>query len=490
MSEITIHLDSAYVGLIFLIFTEILIIPYVVSSQIKSMDREVKHRLDDGQNIELDIKEYGPLKITNGIGLSKIIMLIFPAALILLMVASGELGISGRTIPTYSKQDTFVAGGYFSLDSILDDFDYLLEYERSPYTFVSKWADCIEFKNNDNIVIGHSVLVPYEVNDDELVMGDSICSSSEDVVITVLKSQCFDDSDDDESLGEYKFEYQVTSLGDLVYEIDGTRYGGVFERSKHQFGVSIWMGEAVLGECLGTTGGSGNIFWVETVSTITSKIEHHAIIDDSWRVVGKERWIVNHHERELGSHISQDSINVVIECERGCFEAIVEWILTEGFSANISNFFTYLTIWYEGLNWSEILNDSIHPECYRNPHTKSEDNPRDSNDLFDGSNSTNWIVSNLPFKTPECDEVFSQSYILDGGDENVTEISIWAICFIVLAFCFTFVYYFFSKSGGYDLLSYEGISKVCYMDSHPDGIWKKGGALPVRIFNGRVTSKT
>ena len=466
--SVIIHLDSSYVGFIFLIITELLLVRVVVSSQIKSLDREVKDRLDDDQTVELGIKEYGPLKITTRMGFSKILLLVFPAAFILLLVASSELGISGRTLQTYSVQDTILSGGYFSLDSIKDSWDYF-KYDPSPPQYIGKWSNCVDFNNNGDSIVSHKVLVSYEIIGENLELRNSICSSKDDVVISNLKSQCYED---DDTL--YRFDYEVVSKGDLIYKLDESRLGGVFGRSK-ALQVSIWMGEAVSGECLGESGGPGKIFFVDTTENV------YTIIDDSWRIGNsKERWIVHTSgeslwEEESWNGTIQGDFTSVVECEKGCFEAIVEWLLSDGFDSNMESVFSYLTIWYEGLNYATAI-----PICERNPHHEDDD-----------TSSTNWLVDvdNLPFKTSSCDDVVSQAYIPDGGEENITEISIWAVLFLAVSFFFTFLLYLFTRKSGYDLLSYEGISRVCYEDSHMGNTWTKGGALSVRKLDGKITSR-
>lgn len=151
----------------------------------------------------------------------------------------------------------------------------------------------------------------------------------------------------------------------------------------------------------------------------------------------------------------------------------VLYILSDGFDSDMESVFSYLTIWYEGLNYYTVM-----PICERNPHDED-------------TNSTNWLVDvdNLPFKTSSCDDVISQAYIPDGGEENATEMSIWAVCFLAFSFFFTFLLYLFTRKSGYDLLSYEGISRVCYEDSHTCNTWTKGGALSVRKLDGRITSR-
>ena len=60
---VTVPIDSSYVGFIFLVITELLLIRVVVSAQMRSLDREIKNRLDAGDNVELDLRDFGPLKM-------------------------------------------------------------------------------------------------------------------------------------------------------------------------------------------------------------------------------------------------------------------------------------------------------------------------------------------------------------------------------------------------------------------------------------------
>ena len=64
ISAYTILLDSSYVGFIFLVLTELLLVRLVQSAQVKSLDLEVKRcLLDKGGEVELGFKELGPLKV-------------------------------------------------------------------------------------------------------------------------------------------------------------------------------------------------------------------------------------------------------------------------------------------------------------------------------------------------------------------------------------------------------------------------------------------
>lgn len=446
---VTIHLDSAYIGFIFLILTELLLVRVVISAQIRSLDREVKRRLDKGETVELDLKEYGPLKITSRMGYAKVALLIFPAALILIMVALGELGISGRTVASSSTENTVTAGKYYTLQAVEGD-----NYKRAPYQFAGVWPGCVEY--SENSVVARAATIPYEIKEDFFEMGTAVCSTENDVVVTDLASQCNEQDIDSENFSY--FYYNVTSVGEMVY-FDGYRQNVLGQYVGETTG---FIGEVNVGPCSGGDGGPGNVIWVNA----TNVDDTYAIVDDSWRLGNStlERWIVDSSaSMSLGRH--NTGRTVIVECEEGCLEAIVEWCLSEA-GTTVHQVSTFLSIWYEGLNYGS---DGISPRCDRDFWT-----------------NTGWAdETETVFKGADCDGVISQSYIPDGGEENVTLVSMWAIWVILIGCALTAVYKVLARKQGYNLLTYEGLSEIYYMDANPGYIWRKGGALEVSLVQGQ-----
>ena len=448
MSEITIPMDSAYVGFIFLVITEFFLMHVIVKSQIRSMDREVKRCLDNGEHIDLNVKEYGPLKMVSTLGLKKIVILIFPAVFVLCMVSFGELGISGRTVGTYSKQSVIKAGGYFQLDSVRSGpfVDGVTPTNLSPLRFTGVRNKCIDYISNTEIKASRLAMTLSSPPEVECLEDYITVSTLEPTIV-------------------YTIEYNITETGEMIYEqLDKLPIFGSLGDHRD---LRIFSGK-----CVAQFGGikdglSRSVYFLE------HRIEdgftyNDVIIDVSERADGT-KWAIDvarGYPVETGS-ISQYDIR--IDCVN-CLEALVEWAFNinpeEYDHIDIDTVDTFLSIWYEGLDWL-----STGPVC-------------------DNNSTSGWLSDHKEeaFRAG-CDDAVGIDLFPDGGFENVTVVSYWAICFVVIGFFISFIYHFYTLHGGYDLLSYEGVSKVCYEDTNPGHIWRKGDYLKVCLVDGRVSSK-
>ena len=457
---VTIPIDSSYVGFCFLVVTELLLIRVVVSAQMRRLDREIKNRLDAGDNVELDFKDFGPLKINPHMGGYKIALLVFPAAITLLLVAVGELGISGRTIPTRSTLDTFKAGSYFELDRVIYSV-----WRPAPHQFASKWPQCVEYGTSS--IVGHVATIPYELQNDTgtITMGDPSCSSTTDVSIMDLGVECYEQSGLlDEEGDRLYFNFNVTQIGGSVY-YDSSRSSVLNQRVGD---VNITIGDVIVGECSGKEGGPGKILFIETLEYDRSVgedvvLETYAIIDDSWRLDNeRERWIVSTSVPSLRIGQRNTGNGVIIECEYGCLESTIEWAISLGNSvrgATLEESSVFLSIWYEGLNFY----DDETPVC-------------------DEYISYNWITNDF-FSSGDCLDAIGKEYVLDGGEINVTIVSWWAIGVITTGCVFTLMYRFITLEGGYNLVTYEGLAEIYYKEVNPGCIWRKGSGLEVSLVS-------
>eukprot|EP00752_Nemacystus_decipiens_P014273 g12694.t1 len=247
--SVLIYLDSAYIGFIFLVVTEIFLVRVVTNTQIRTLDREVKRHLDEGEPVELDLRDYGPMKVNTRMGVAKIIALVVPAAFVLLMVTLGELGISGRTIPTYATQDTITVGGYFTLDVI-----ETADFERAPIQFSGKWPACVEYSQSS--VQASQATITYETTEEgEIELGLVTCSDEVGVVVMDLVSTCYEQ---DEDHPEYSyFHFNTTFIGDPVYYDSYKLNLNLIYNGE----TTVTSGAAVVGPCSGQAGGPGQVFW-------------------------------------------------------------------------------------------------------------------------------------------------------------------------------------------------------------------------------------
>lgn len=452
---VLIYLDSAYIGFVFLVLTEIFLVRVVTQTQIRSLDREVKRRLDKGIPVELDLRDYGPMKVNTRMGLAKITALVFPAAFILAMVALGELGISGRSISTYSAKNVITVGGYFTLDVIETP-----DYQRAPPQFSGKWPTCVEYSRDS--VVASQAIITYEITEGEIELGLVSCSDQESVVVKDLGSTCYE-QDPDHSDFSY-FHFNTTSIGNVVYYDSYKLNLNLIYNGE----TTVTSGEAVVGPCSGQAGGPGHVFWVETSNSDTT----YAIVDDSFRLgddSSRERWVIDPGASVSLGRSNTGSWTVIVECESGCLEAIMEWVLLEG-TQTIDQVGSFLSIWYEGLNYGQ---EETGPVC-------------DSVD----SGSSGWYTTDDLFKEGSCEGAVGEKVVLDGGEQNVTLVSAWAIWIVVVGCVSTLLYRCMARQDGYDLLTYEGISKVYYEDINPGHVWKRGGALVITPVGNRLSART
>lgn len=448
----TVHVDSAYVGFIFLIVTEVFLVRVISSAQIRSFERDVKHRLDKGGEAQLGLKEFGPLRVLGGTRLKTALFLALPAAALLLLVALGELGISGRTIPTHAVTDTFTAGGYYSIRK--SSFQ-----QRAPNQFQGKWPSCVDYGNDR--VVGHAATIPFEILDDgSLELKDAQCSSEDDIVISSFSTFC-----------DSNVYYNTTSTGKVVYETSSGFLGFLMNLLSV---FQLELGEYVFdpdrfydtSDCPFLQNAEPDrYFWVNHEGD--TKYNHSCAILDASSLIESthsEVWIVD----SLISGEDEDTLvnsNVVIECEVGCFEAIVEWCLSDFAVYTIFGSSFYLSIWYEGLDFSVDSSAVGIPSNDTPPRCATED------DNF-------WVETPL-VGVGDCSSALSSMPFVDGGEENVTVISAWAVVVVTIAGVFTIVYHFVHAKGGYDLLSYEGVSKLYFKDINPESEWLVGGPLQV-----------
>ncbi|CAN0208129.1 unnamed protein product [Pylaiella littoralis] len=460
--SVMIHLDSAYVGFIFLVVTELVILRVVIKAQLASMDKAVKRVLDEEGAIDVDLHEYGPLKVNTSMGRSKIMALVLPAAFILALIALGEIGISGRSVPTYSTSDTITAGGYFFADAI----QYRTIYQRAPAAFMGKWPTCVEYAENS--VEASQVTISYEMKDTWIEFGVVSCSEEVGVVVKTGKDLDSTSTCDD-------FEYSITptedpgSNGVLVYN-DSL----VFDMNGGQhYDVTVEVGEVTISSCLDADGGTGKILWVSSFDEHQLNTIRYGIVDDSFRLgtdTSRERWVIDSFADSFSgtyASIAWDSA-IVVECLSGCLEAIFQWILLDGYNGgtDVESLGNFFSIWYEGLNY---VDESSDPVC------------------DERADLSNWIDDGI-FKVGSCEGAVAENVVLDGGQENVTLVSVWAICIVSIGCVLTLMYWFTHRDAGYNLLSFEGLSKAYYEEVNPGNTWCSGGALKMKLVNCRLSA--
>ena len=460
MSELVLHLDSAYFSFIFLIVSELVIIKIVVYAHTKSVEGTIKKNLDDGKRVDIYMKDIGPLSVNTGMEKFGVCKLLVPAILILGFFSCAELGISGRSIPTYSNVDTFQMGGYYSLDYIFNDVG-----DSSIYNLREK---CIRFTDSDE-AIGDIMFVKYHMEEYSFVIDDYVCSGNDDIfVYPGISGQ-----DGPITSCNYTIGYSIK----LVYS-----YANRTDFSDYFFGehydVDIYKGtiNSIYEGCPST---------LESYFVIDSKdddsygiIINTSIIDDG------EKWTKKSFDKE--SWFSRESVidfkndNEEIECKDSCLESVLEWSILE--STSKSEFFY---IWYAGLKY-ELYYTNV-PNC---TISKQSENILDFFDIdYQGGG---WIDGDLGFTRTTCDDAVSKRDILDGGVEDVTVVSYWSIWFVVIGCIGAIVYYLWARirvGDGYDLLSHGGLSKLCYLDSNPGKEWVDNSPLSVFLVNDRVTCK-
>ena len=442
---VTLYFDSGYISLIFALLIQIFLIRSAVKSHILSLDWEVKRRLDKGDHVELSRVSLGPIKINSRLGLKTGVLFSFPAFFIIVLSTLGKLGISGRTIEHYSDQDSLTVGGYFSLYSVNSS-------TRAPFTFTGIWPKCVDY--TDSSVVGHVSTAAYELNDGFLSMKNVVCSETDDVVIYDLSSQCPEVSN-----GSNGLDYVVTSVDSVVYEevdrinIFGTPIGN----------TTITSGKVFVGECNGVPGGPGDILWVES-----GKSENiYVLVDDSTRIDGDgERWIIDVVSSIPPNEITpikSSNSKLVIECQEGCLESIIEWCLS-GNGIDLRQASVFMSIWFEGLNFGS----NVIPSC----------------DI----SGSRWKDSNGIFKTGDCLDAISIEKLPDGILENVTIFSGWSVSLLSISTLLTFIYFLVTRKNGYGIMGYSGLSKLCDLESNPNLVREKGMFLKVHLENGVVRS--
>ena len=233
-------------------------------------------------------------------------------------------------------------------------------------------------------------------------------------------------------------DYTVASLGeDEVYAVDARN---TLYKKKSTYSLAVYRGEANF-TCSGTLHDRrSTIIFVEHSSN-----DAYAVLNASSLFGGSnEVWIVDDLVSVgTGANYIPTSLAVAIECQEGCFEAVVEWSLSDS-GLSIDDSSKFLSIWYEGLNFY-ISYDEVdnYPGC--------EDRDTDREDLSF-------------FKKGDCSGAISSSYVQDGGQENVTAISAWAIVVVCISCVLTAWYKVAHQKGGYDLVTYEGIAQVYYKE--------------------------
>lgn len=455
-----IELDSAYVGFIFLVVAELVLLPLIMVAHTRSLETELKRRLDEGDPVRLHMKSVGPLQMNPHLGWKKVTVLMLPAALALLLVWVAELGISGRTIDSSSTRPTFLAGGYFKLDIM-----YTGDFLPTPYNFAAIWPSCVEY--GDNSIAGHVALVPYEqTGEEEWEFGAASCEDNPEVLVTSM--ECSEQNSDTET--NTYFGFTVTGVGSVVYS-DGYRRT---VQSSSVGMTNITVGDAVVDSCDGIDGGPGIILWVEA-DNVDGPM---AIIDDSYRVGGAyERWLVagsTTFAKEVGDYNTGTA--VFVECMSGCLEAIVEWMLITGGSSlmGIEQAGTFMEIWYEGLNWYDGYDWN--------------DNLRTPLSCDDVEEYTSWLVDGL-FNAGDCTEAVAPRSIPDGGTLNVTRVSWWALAALIVGFALAIAYRLHSREKGYNLTSYEGLAEAYFTEVNPASSWKKGDGLEVSLSKDGVSNR-
>lgn len=460
--SVLIHLDSAYVGFIFLVVTELVIIRVVISAQLRSMDKAVKRVLDKEGAVDVDLHEYGPLKVSKSMGRFQIMALVLPPAFILALIALGEIGISGRSVPTYSTSDTVTSGGYFSVDTV---HLTLATYQRAPVAFLGTWPTCVKYAENS--VEASQATISYEIKDTGIEFGVVTCAEEVGVVVKYGK-----DLDSTSTCDDFVYSITPTEAHELVYN-KSVHYdlndGIIWDVTVHVGEVTTSSG-TTSSSCSDVDGGPGKILWVSAFDEHAFNIIRYGIVDDSFRLGADsslERWVVDSFSDRTtssGNSIPWDSA-IVVECESGCLEVIIEWILLDG-GTGIENLGQFFTIWYEGLNY---VDESSDPVC-------------DQRGDF-----SNWNDDGF-FNVGSCEGVIAEKVVLDGGQENVTLVSVWAICIVSIGCVLTLMYWFTHREAGHNLLTFEGLSKAYYEEVNPGHVWCSGGALNMKLVDCRLSA--
>ena len=456
---LVVPLDSAYVGFIFLVVAELLLVPPIVLAHTRSVEREIKRRFDGGKSVRLRMRSIGPFDVNPHLGWKTAIVLVLPASFTVLLLWVAELGISGRTVDSWSNLQMFSAGSYFTLDSV----SHPSSWSPAPHQIAVVWSQCVQYYKT--YVAGHVAEVSYESTDaGYFTFAEPLCSPEAKVVTTDLSSECYEQHRDTLAY----FDFNVTALGDVVYH-DSNRTS-VMNRCLGEFKVTV--GNVVVGQCSRRDGGPGIILWVEA-----EDVEDYAIIDDSWRVGGAtERWIVSSDTSpKLGNQNTGNG--VVVECEFGCLEAIVEWTILMGSSvtgAGLNEATMFMSIWFEGMNWDtsrfSSSADVTVPLC----------------PSVDGV-SSNWLMQGL-FTSGSCSNAVGQPSMPDGGSSNVTEGSFWAVAALACGTTLTIFSRIRAQQQGYNITSYEGLSKAYFVEVNPGCSWNKGDGLEVSLSKDHQTN--
>jgi len=460
------------------------------------MENEAKKYLNDGNSLKLKLMEFGPIKMTTGMGLNRSLRFLVPSVLILLMIACSELGISGITIPTFSEMNTISAGGYYSLGRSVF---------VSPH-LESIWNKCTSVKDDDTYV-GHVAKTSYTQKFNETDPMDPI----EALQFDVEKVQCSEKNDvylHFDGLSSVHFpgnfsrhiNYNILDWGDLVY-IEEHGFNGFLNNLFYN--VYIRESTAIYeydNLCSYTQCPSSRETSLEEVHTVFLVYSHtnltYAIIDDSSNKNGSgERWLIdadakingdNENERRTvleggGSYFSEkDDDFVVVECEEGCFQAIVEWVIRvqpfTGYSLKLE-IDLFFRIWYGGLYYDRKIFYG-----YQSELSSVKCN------TFTGF--SNWKIASdeRGFSSGTCEDAVNIDNFPDGGQKNVTIVSYWAFYFAVLGIASAILYYIFSKFLGddYNLFSYSGLSKLCYSESRPNSSWIENTSLEVSLLDGNI----
>ena len=505
-SSVVINLDSSYIGFIFFIISELVILKIVFDAQMKSLEKNMQKKLQAGQHIKLNVNTYGPFKINKHLGWKTSFTLVLPALIVFLLISFSELGISGTTSPIYEKKNILRAGGYFTLDSI-GGREITDDYRSAPLSFYNVWTSCVDF--DDNMVIGRELNVFYENDGDTETYGDVSCSSTDDIMIYT-----FSESDDDRI-------FNVDSNATLVYSAENKV---AFFKEQSGVDYDYFNNDVYIYSANGSVceeelcDSSVVIYLVDITPTGEIRLGDYAIID-----IGDgshEKWLIAYDRiGNIGYDASygKDGIfidgDIVVECIwGGCFEAIVEWLSSfEGDdyvdrNPSISKVSTFLEIWYEGLNYGGIygneglitdISDITGFETSTGgygliPNLDSLSGPPPICDLKPEGYSDGWIIEDFDkkFVSMSCNEPITETNFDTGSTKNITRISIWAIIAVCTGVFVTIVYYFFTKSCvGYGLMSYSSIFKWWYLDSHPGKEWVEQTPIIVKLSGNKVTCK-
>ena len=79
---------------------------------------------------------------------------------------------------------------------------------------------------------------------------------------------------------------------------------------------------------------------------------------------------------------------------------------------------------------------------------------------------------------------------LPSGLENVTIFSGKSISMLTISSVLAIVYYFITRKGGYGIMGFSGLSRLCDREANPVSPLGEGGVLTVRLENGIVKTVT